>query len=62
MKTKYIIIEWPEVQELMEQKGFEDNSYLINDEKRIPSAYFVNEEWYKEICVFQRRFEITEQQ
>lgn len=35
----------------MELEGFEENSYLINDEKGIEklgsSAYFVNTEWLK---------------
>ena len=46
---KYIVIQWPEIQELMEIEGFRDNSYLINDEKGLEeygsSAYFVNTKW-----------------
>lgn len=46
---KYIIIQWPEIQEFMEIEGFEENSYLINDEKGLAnfgaSAYFVNTKW-----------------
>lgn len=46
---KYIVIQWPEIQDYMECKGFEDNAYLINDEKGLDtfgsSAYFVNEVW-----------------
>jgi hypothetical protein len=49
MNDKYEIIVWPEIQELMELDGFEDNSYLINDEKGLEefgsSAYFVNSNW-----------------
>jgi hypothetical protein len=49
MNDKYEIIVWPEIQELMELDGFEDNSYLINDEKGLEefgsSAYFVNTKW-----------------
>lgn len=46
---KYIIVQWPEIQEFMEIEGFEENSYLINDEKGLAnfgsSAYFVNTKW-----------------
>lgn len=49
---KYIVVQWPEIQELMEIEGFRDNSYLINDEKGLEefgsSAYFVNYNWYKQ--------------
>lgn len=46
---KYIVIQWPEIQDIMELEGFRDNSYLINDEKGLKeygsSAYFVNTKW-----------------
>ena len=45
----YEIIQWPEIQALMEKEGFQDNAYLINDEQGLSeygsSAYFVNKEW-----------------
>lgn len=45
----YKIIQWPEVQDLMDKDGFSDNAYFINDEQGISeygsSAYFVNQEW-----------------
>lgn len=45
----YVVICWPEIQYLFSEKGFEENSYLINDEKGFEdfgsSAYFVNKEW-----------------
>ena len=48
----YIVITWPEIQELMDKPGFSDNSYLINDDKGIDdfgsSAYFVDEDWLVE--------------
>lgn len=51
MEEKFIVVTFPDVQHLMDIPGFEDNSYLINDEKGIEtygsSAYFVSEEWYK---------------
>lgn len=46
---KYVVITWPESQELCEKKGFEENCYLIADEQGLDEfgsgAYFVNEEW-----------------
>ena len=48
----YVAITFPEIQEYMEQEGFEENAYLINDEHGIndfgSSAYFVRTEWLKE--------------
>lgn len=45
----YVVVTWPNSQDLMEVEGFEDNSYLINDERGIrdfgPSAYFVDVKW-----------------
>lgn len=29
----YIVITWPDVQELMDKEGFKEHSYLVNDEK-----------------------------
>lgn len=47
---KFVVIQWPEIQELMDIEGFEENSYLVNDEKGMDafgsSAYFVREHWY----------------
>ena len=46
---KYVIITWPEIQDLMEKEGFDEHSYLINDEKGLDdygsSSYFVEENW-----------------
>lgn len=45
----YIIITWPDIQELMTLPGFENNSYLVNDSRGLDefgsSAYFVDIEW-----------------
>lgn len=47
----YIIVQWPESQELMEEEDFQDNAFLINDEKGLEkfgsSAFFVDEKWYE---------------
>lgn len=49
----YEVVTWPEVQELMGLCGFEENSYLINDERGIndfgSSAYFVRVDWLEEL-------------
>ena len=51
MEEKYEVVTWPSIQAYMNIEGFEDNSYLINDEKGMTkfgsSAYFVNCAWLK---------------
>ena len=46
------VVCWPESQMLMELDGFEENSYLVNDNKGLlefgSSAYFVNRKWLEE--------------
>lgn len=53
MGNDYIVITWPDVQELFEVEGFRENSYLINDDKGIEdfgsSAYFVDKDWYLDL-------------
>lgn len=53
MKDRFIVIQWPDIQELMNKEGFRDNASLINDERFYQlygdSAYFVNEEWYNKV-------------
>lgn len=55
MKDKYVIVCWPEIQELMELEGFQENSYLINDDRGMEdfgsSAYFVKESWYNKMNI-----------
>ena len=49
----FIIVQWPEVQELMDREGFDTNACLANDEwtleKYGSSAYFVNKAWLNSI-------------
>ena len=49
----YKVITWPEIQYLMDKNGFDENSYLVNDDKGLDdfgsSAYFVDVEWLKSI-------------
>ena len=50
---KYVVVTWPESQDLMDKEGFFENSYLVNDERGIEdfgsSAYFVDEDWLDEV-------------
>jgi hypothetical protein len=48
----YHLIEWPDIQDLMDEPGFDENACLANDEVFLEknttvssSAYFVKEEW-----------------
>lgn len=49
----YIVIVWPDIQELMNEEGFRENSYLVNDEQGIidfgSSAYFVDIQWLQSL-------------
>ena len=49
MNDKYVIVQFPEIQFLMEKEGFNENCCLINDEYFLSlygsSAYFVKESW-----------------
>lgn len=52
----YRLIEWPDVQELMDIPGFEKNACLANDEEFLEentitrsSAYFVKQEWLDDL-------------
>ena len=49
----YVVIGWPDIQQYMDIPGFEENSYLVNDEKGMEdfgsSAYFVDEDWLESI-------------
>lgn len=50
---KYVIIEWPYTQELMEYSDFNEHACLINDEDWLdqygPMSYFIEEDWLKQI-------------
>ena len=47
---KYIVIEFPEIQEVQQLPGFKEHCCLINDDAFVDmygsSAYFVDEDWY----------------
>lgn len=45
----YVVVQWPEIQEIMTIEGFEEHSYLINDKDFGSSAYFVDYDWL--MCV-----------
>ena len=42
------IVEWPDIQELMNKEGFEENATLITPNENLgigSSTYLVNKEW-----------------
>lgn len=49
MEELYEVVCWPGIQNLMDRPGFEDNAFLINDDRGMEkfgsSAYFVNTKW-----------------
>lgn len=50
---EFVVVTWADdIQFFMEQEGFDDNAYLINDEQCLKdfgsSAYFVRKSWYSE--------------
>ena len=51
-KDTFEVVCWPESQMLMELDGFEENSYLVNDDMGLlefgSSAFFVNRKWLEE--------------
>lgn len=51
-RDTYEVVCWPDVQHLMDMDGFDENSYLIDDEKGLDdfgsSAYFVDSQWLTE--------------
>lgn len=53
MMNKYVIVEWPDIQFLMTESGFNEHACLINDDEWVSkygsSAYFVEEEWLNRI-------------
>lgn len=51
--TRYIIVEWPYSQELMDYEDFDEHACLINDDSWVEqygnASYFVEEEWLNQI-------------
>ena len=51
-KDTFEVVCWPESQMLIELDGFEENSYLVNDDRGLlefgSSAFFVNRKWLEE--------------
>lgn len=47
---EYIVVTYPESLSLQDIEGFDDNAYLINDEKGLEDfgscSYFVEKNWY----------------
>ena len=53
MKDNFIVVQGPDIQELMNKEGFKDNVELIEDERYYQlygdNAYFVNKDWYNKV-------------
>lgn len=48
----YVIIGWPDIQDIMDEEGFEENTTLIepNDSMGIGSStYLVDKEWFESL-------------
>lgn len=47
----FVVIQWPDVQELLEEEGFCENTSLVNDEVLLEEfgfgSYFVRKSWLK---------------
>ena len=44
----YVIVEWPDIQDIMDKEGFGDNATLIEPNNSMgigSSTYLVNKEW-----------------
>lgn len=53
MKQVFEVVTWPDSQALMDYRGWDSNSYLINDDKGLEvfgsSAYFVDSAWLNKV-------------
>lgn len=48
----YVIIGWPEIQDIMDEEDFEDNTALITPNSYIgigSSTYLVDKEWFESL-------------
>ena len=45
----FLVVEWPESQELMEYEGFMDNSTLLLSDGFGSASYLVNKHWYSKL-------------
>jgi hypothetical protein len=45
----FLVVEWPESQELMEYEGFMDNCTLILSDGFGSASYMVNKNWYSQL-------------
>ena len=49
--NEYEVIGWPEIQEIMDEDGFEDNATLITINEAMgigPNTFLVNKKWLEE--------------
>ena len=64
-QDSFVVVSWPESQELCEHVGFQDNCTFIMGDSLPSSSYLVNKEWYSRLCNGELRkiedFEINEE-
>lgn len=60
-ETVYIVVQWPEVQDLMEESWFDEECFLVNDDNGLTqfgsSAYFVPKHRYEYFCEWGKTIE-----
>lgn len=51
--SEFIVVEWPDIQYLMEKDGFQEHAHLIDNPKMVEdfgsSAYFVEKYWLEQV-------------
>lgn len=54
MDDEFVVIQWPDSQELMDLDGFNENCHLIDFDPLYSeygdSAFFVRKSWLEEVC------------
>lgn len=48
-QDSFMVVEWPESQELMDYEGFADNCTLILSDGFGSASYMVNKNWYSQL-------------
>lgn len=49
-QENFILVSWPECQELFEYENYQENCTFINGDSLPCSTYLVNKEWYSRLC------------
>lgn len=59
MNERYILVLWPETQELMGERWFEREAILVTEEKFGSSAYFIPEKRIKGVEILSKYIELA---